>query len=40
LMGQGSCSDACHALIDTVLEREAADNVTVVIVEFSEVTDD
>jgi len=40
LMGQGSCSDACHALIDTVLEREAADNVTVVIVDFSEVTDE
>lgn len=34
LMGQGTCADACHALIDTVLERECADNVTAVIVDF------
>lgn len=40
LMGQGTCTDACHALIDTVLERECADNVTVVIVEFHESTDE
>lgn len=38
LMGKGSCVDACDALIDTVLSREAADNVTVVVVEFSEST--
>jgi len=36
LLGEGSCVDACHALIDTVLERECADNVTVVVVEFNE----
>ena len=36
LMGEGSCVDACDALIDTVLAREAADNVTVVVVEFNE----
>jgi serine/threonine protein phosphatase PrpC len=40
LMGTGSCVDACDALIDTVLSREAADNVTVVIVEFNESTGD
>jgi serine/threonine protein phosphatase PrpC len=36
LLGEGSCVDACHTLIDTVLERECADNVTVVVVEFNE----
>lgn len=36
LLGEGSCVDACDALIDTVLERECADNVTVVVVEFNE----
>ena len=35
LVGEGNCTDACDALIDTVLERECADNVTVVIVEFN-----
>lgn len=35
LMSNGSCVDACDALIDCVLSREAADNVTVVVVEFS-----
>lgn len=35
LLGGGSCVDACNALIDTVLEREAADNVTVVVVQFN-----
>ncbi len=35
LLGAGSCVDACDALIDTVLERECADNVTVVVVEFN-----
>lgn len=38
LIAKGSCVDACDALIDTVLERECADNVTVVVVEFSEST--
>lgn len=36
LVGEGSCVDACDALIDTVLQRECADNVTVIVVEFSE----
>ena len=36
LLGEGSCVDASNALIDTVLERECADNVTVVVVEFNE----
>ena len=36
MLGTGSCVDACDALIDTVLAREAADNVTVVVVEFNE----
>jgi serine/threonine protein phosphatase PrpC len=36
LLGNGSCVDAANALIDTVLERECADNVTVVVVEFNE----
>lgn len=40
LLGQGSCVDACDALIDTVLSREAADNVTVVVVEFNESGED
>lgn len=40
LMGEGSCVDACDALIDTVLAREAADNVTVVVVEFNESKDE
>jgi serine/threonine protein phosphatase Stp1 len=34
LLGEGSCVDACDTLIDTVLKRECADNVTVVVVEF------
>lgn len=33
---QGSCSEACNALIDLVLEREAADNVTVAVIDFKE----
>lgn len=32
----GNCVEACNALIDTALERECSDNVTVVVVEFSE----
>jgi len=40
LLGEGSCVDACHALIDTVLGRECADNVTVIVVEFSESAND
>ncbi|TDJ32963.1 MAG: serine/threonine-protein phosphatase [Gammaproteobacteria bacterium] len=36
LLGEGSCVDASNALIDVVLERECADNVTVVVVEFNE----
>ena len=36
LLGEGSCVDACDALIDTALQRECADNVTVVVVEFNE----
>lgn len=40
LLGEGSCVVACHALIDTVLERECADNVTVVVVEFNESAND
>lgn len=40
LLGEGSCVDACHALIDTVLERECADNVTVIVVEFNESAND
>ena len=35
LLGAGSCVDACDALIDTVLKRECADNVTVIVVEFN-----
>ena len=35
LLGEGSCVDAADALVDTVLERECADNVTVVVVEFN-----
>ncbi len=35
---EGSCTDACERLIDTALERECADNVTVVVVEFNETT--
>jgi len=37
LLGEGSCTDACDALIETVLTRECADNVTAIVVEFSEV---
>ena len=37
-LGEESCHDACRALIKTVLDREAADNVTVAVVDFS-VTD-
>ena len=40
MLGSGSCVDACDALIDTVLSREAADNVTVVVVEFTESADE
>jgi len=36
LLGEGSCVDVCDALIDTVLQRECADNVTVIVVEFNE----
>ncbi len=36
LMGNGSCVDVCDALIDTVLQRECADNVTVIVVDFNE----
>ncbi|MFV2090568.1 MAG: PP2C family serine/threonine-protein phosphatase [Pseudomonadales bacterium] len=35
---EGSCMDVCDRLIDTVLGRECADNVTVVVVEFNETT--
>jgi len=35
LLGEGSCVDAADDLVDTVLERECADNVTVVVVEFN-----
>ncbi len=35
MVGTGSCVEACDALVDTVLSREAPDNVTVVIVEFT-----
>ncbi|MFB3103427.1 MAG: PP2C family serine/threonine-protein phosphatase [Pseudomonadales bacterium] len=36
LVGEGSCVEACDSLIDTALERECSDNVTVVVVEFNE----
>ncbi len=36
LIGEGSCAEACDSLIDTVLERQCSDNVTVVVVEFNE----
>ena len=39
LVAKGSCVDACDALIETVLSREAADNVTVIVVEFTETAD-
>lgn len=39
LLGEGDCTNACHALIDTALERECADNVTVVVVDFDESAD-
>ena len=39
LVSGGSCVEACDALVDTVLSREAADNVTVVVVDFREVAD-
>ncbi|MEM9058186.1 MAG: protein phosphatase 2C domain-containing protein [Pseudomonadota bacterium] len=35
-LATGSCADACTALIDLVLEREAADNVTVAVIDFAE----
>jgi serine/threonine protein phosphatase PrpC len=40
LVAEGSCVEACDALIETVLSREAADNVTVIIVEFAETSAD
>ncbi len=36
IVGKGSCVDASDALVETVLEREAPDNVTVIVVEFQE----
>lgn len=39
IVGKGSCVDASDALIETVLEREAPDNVTVIVVEFRESDD-
>lgn len=36
MVGEGSCVDASDALIETTLEREAPDNVTVIVVEFRE----
>ena len=38
LVGEGSCVEACDSLIDTALERECSDNVTVLVVEFNETT--
>ena len=38
ILSEGSCTEACNHLIDTALERECADNVTVVVVEFHEAT--
>jgi serine/threonine protein phosphatase PrpC len=40
ILSEGSCVDACHALIDSALNRECADNVTAVVVEFSESDND
>ena len=36
LVSEGSCVDACDALVDTVLARTCADNVTVIVVGFNE----
>lgn len=36
IASEGSCVDASRALVDMALERECLDNVTVVVVEFSE----
>jgi serine/threonine protein phosphatase PrpC len=40
LVSEGSCVEACDALIETVLSREAADNVTVIVIEFTETSAD
>ena len=40
ILGEGNCVEACHALIDCALDRECADNVTAVVVEFSKSDDD
>jgi serine/threonine protein phosphatase PrpC len=40
LVAEGSSVEACDALIETVLSREAADNVTVIIVELAETSAD
>lgn len=39
-VGQGTCTEACDELIDTALSRECPDNVTVVIVDFSQTAED
>lgn len=36
----GSSTEVCDQLIETALERECADNVTVIVVDFRETTDD
>ena len=40
LLGEGSCVEACNSLIESALERECADNVTVVVVDFKETAGD
>ena len=40
LLGEGSCVEVCDALIETALQRECADNVTVVVVDFNETRPD
>ncbi|MEL7451195.1 MAG: protein phosphatase 2C domain-containing protein [Pseudomonadota bacterium] len=35
-LSRGSCAEASSELIDLVLEREAADNVTVAVIDFAE----
>lgn len=40
LLGEGSCIDACDALIENALQRECADNVTAIVVEFSQLAED
>lgn len=39
-LGVGDCLDACGELIETALSRECPDNVTVVVVDFSQSEDD